>query len=423
MTRALPRGGAAFPAVAAALLLVLAPATAPGAAAPLRWDDLVALAEAHPALAAGRRAARAAELGVDVALAAPNPTLGAGVGQGIARFGDETRLEWGLSLTIPLDWLYRRGDGRDVALAEVAGAQAAAAALRLEVLDRLRELFWRLVDAQATAVDLAALEGEVEALVSAVRSRVDLGAARPVEQVRAEAELETLRIDLARVRASERTAAAELAAWLGLETGEDLRVTADFAAAPALPDRAALVRVARTRHPSIATATAAVRASDAALAEERGRRAPTLEVSPFFERELDRDAWGVEVGVELPLWNWNGAGIARAEEERAAAVDRLAAATRTTEAWVVEAHGRCASRRATAARYAAQVLPLLRAAAASQEESYRIGEADLLEALDARRSLHHAHREWRVALLDAWLECSRLTLLTEEFGDGSGERP
>lgn len=405
------------------LLTPAAPAQAaaadpPGAgAAPLGWEDIVRLAAEDPALAAGRHTVQAAARRVDEAWAVPNPTLGAGVGQGIARYGDETRVEWGLSLAVPLDWLFRRGYAADVATAGVAAAEAELAVARLEALDRLRVLFWRLVAAQAAAADLALLEEGAAAFADVARARVEHGEARPVEQTRAEIEREAVRAARARAEARRAATAAELAQWLGLDEGPaGLRVVADAAAPPPLPDRAALRALVAERHPALRRDEAALQVAAASVAEERSRRIPGLEVAPFFESELDRDAWGVEIGVELPLWNWNDAGIARAEEEHAAAAERAAATGRAVQAALAEQWGRCAARRQAAVRHAEELLPRTQEAARAQEESYRLGEADLMDALDARRALAEAQRTWRAALLDAWLDCSALALLEAELG-------
>jgi cobalt-zinc-cadmium efflux system outer membrane protein len=419
----------------AALLLAALPAALASAAAPggppaaaaaersaLGWDDVVRLAAAAPSLAAGRLEVAAAARRVDEALAVPNPTLGAGVGQGIARYGDETRVEWGLSLAVPLDWLYRRAAAADAARAGVGAAAAELAGARLELLDRLRVVFWRMAGAQAAALDLAALEEDAAAFAAAVQARVDHGEGRPPEGTRAALEVEAVRA--ARVRAEARRAAAqaELAAWLGLPDPGAVAAAAGFEEPPALPDRERLLARVAARHPGVRRAAADVAVAAAAVEEERSRRLPGLEVTPFFESELDRDAWGVEVGVELPLWNWNGAGIARAEAEQAAAAERAAAVGRAVQAELAAAWGRCALRREAAVRHAGEVLPRTAALVTAEEESWRLGEAGLLEVLDARRTLAEARRAWRAALLDAWLDCSALALLERELDEDAPAR-
>jgi cobalt-zinc-cadmium efflux system outer membrane protein len=69
---------------------------------------------------------------------------------------------------------------------------------------------------------------------------------------------------------------------------------------------------------------------------------------------------------------------------------------------------------ATATRFDRQVVPRSAAAAAALERTYELGEASLLEVVDARRTLLEARRTLLGALSQAQIDCSRLGALVGE---------
>ena len=169
-----------------------------------------------------------------VARTPPNPELEATAGRGTAREGPARRNEWELAVSIPLDWLARRGPEVDAARATVDEVTAEGQALRAEVSAELWRLFVRAGYAQSEVETLEATEQQVEALTRLVRRRVEAGEGRPVEIPRVELELERVRNDLAAARATRDGALAQLRVWLGASI---LRV--EVPATPPIEDAAA----------------------------------------------------------------------------------------------------------------------------------------------------------------------------------------
>ena len=81
---------------------------------------------------------------------------------------------------------------------------------------------------------------------------------------------------------------------------------------------------------------------------------------------------------------------------------------------VVEAHSACQSGVALAVRYRDKILPSATSAAQTIERTYQLGEATLLEVLDARRTLLETRTQTLATLAQAQAECSRLTVLAGE---------
>jgi cobalt-zinc-cadmium efflux system outer membrane protein len=396
------------------------PATAAPADGPsetvvvVSWPDIVRAVDRHPRLAVGEHQVDAARGGVDAAGAMPNPTLEGTVGRARPRAGGDGGIEWGLALSLPLDGIAQRGSRIRAAEAEVDVTLAESEALRRDVLLRLRLLFWSLAYAQASAASLEALEAQTSALVRTVQRRVEKGEARPVELTRVEIEREKITSELEAARTSLSARRAELALWLGVPPGEALVAAADLDALPPAVDRDAALAKARTTHPALAATRAMTRTLEAEVDIERLARVPSFSLTGFAAFELDQRAYGVGLAFDLPVWNWNSGGIAKAEASLAAGEERAEATALDLEAAVIEAQAACRASVAAATRFGNNVVPRAETAAAITERTYQIGEASLLEVIDARRALLDAHRFYLNALAQAQIDCCRLGALVGE---------
>jgi outer membrane protein TolC len=192
------------------------------------WADILRLVDQHPRLSAGRFQIDAARAGADAAGAVPNPTLEGHVGQELARSGSASRVEWGLTLTVPLGWIAPRASRVSAAEAEVEVAIAAGKALRRDVVLQLQTLFWNLVYEQARVASLEELEAQNAALIRTVHRRVEKGEVRPVEATRVEIELEKVAAEVEAARTSLVSRQARLAIWLGVTRGKTMVAVADL---------------------------------------------------------------------------------------------------------------------------------------------------------------------------------------------------
>lgn len=385
-----------------------------GAIVKVTWPDLVQMVERHPRLAAGKLQVEAARGGVAASRALPNPTLEGNIGQGLARSGGASRLEWGLAVTMPLGWLAQRGASVDAARAEVDAAAAEVEALRRDVLLQLRTLFWHLVDVQDRVASIEALEAQTSALVDTVGRRVAQGEARPVEATRVEIEFHKVGSELTAARTELGARQAALALWLGVPAGKVLVATVDSDRLVPTLDRDTALARARATHPAVTAARARARVLDAELASANLARFPAFSITGFTSYELDRRAYGVGLAVDVPLWNWNEGPVMQAEARRAAGEKLTEAASLELETAVLEAQSACEAAATAAARFRHDVLPRSVAAATTMEKTYQLGETSLLEVIDARRTLLDARRLYSSSLAQAQIDCSRLDVLVGE---------
>ena len=384
---------------------------AASAAVRLTLDDLTALVDHHPLLAASRHTHSAALAAVDAAGAAPNPELEATFAYGRARETPDDRFEWGLALSIPLDWIARRGGRMAAARAGATLAEAEAAVLRREVVETLHTLFFAVVEAEERVAVLEEMYRQATALRDTVTRRVDMGEVRPVEAVRIAVEADKIGGDLSSAEETVKGRRARFARWLGGAGGRTVVAVADLAKLPSPMTAAEAAAAVRRAHPMVIAETARLRSLEAEVEVARRERTPSLSARVFTDHELDRRAYGGGVSIALPLWNWNTAEIDRAERLLAAGETQLTATRFALEGEAIEAQTACRAAVARAAHYRDKVLPNAVSAAETVARTYALGEAPLLDVIDARRTLVETKGALLDALVEAHTDCNRLFVL------------
>lgn len=391
-----------------------AAATPKRAEVEVSWARLVGLVDAHPRLSSARQRLRGAQAGVDSAGSVPNPTLETTAALGQAVDGRTSKLEWGLGLSLPLDWLVKRASRVDVASAQARMAEAEVGTLRRDVLLELRLLFWRLLYQQERVKTLAELSAQTTLLAQAVGRRAEKGEVRPVEATRVEVEAEQVEGELDFARSALASERVQLARWLGVGADQPLVAVGTLRALAAPLDLATARERAQRLHPSLRAAAARVQFDQAGAALARSEGLPGFGVEAFTDHELDRRAYGVVLTVDLPLWNRNQGGVRQADAAVAERKGLLEAERIGVDLAVIDAQSRCASGAQLGARYRDRIVPKAAAAAQTIERTYEIGEATLLELVDARRTLLETRRRSLEVLVQAQSDCSRLRALVGE---------
>ncbi len=368
------------------------PSLAPGATVTVAQVVALALANGpQVASAAAARAVAAAE--VDGTRAWANPEVDLRAGRARYRDGSGRVSVGGIELRQPVTLPGKRGARIDAALAEQQVVARQLELERVEVEVQVRAAALRLAVADATATQAQQTLGLAQQLTAAVARRVQAQEATPADLGRAR--LDELTAQLAADAALRTIDAArrELRSWCGDALPTTFTLMDVWPELPAvLTPPAALAPLAAGAQAEIAGGPrAALRAAERAAgnaALERERRAwqPELSAGVTADRASDTNDVGVVVGIELPLWNRNAAGIAGAEAARAgimarAQTQRLAEARAAASAW--QAYE---SARLTAVALATQALPAASTALEVRLRAYAVGEASVIEVIDARRT-------------------------------------
>lgn len=380
------------------------------------WSDIVAGVERHPFVRAGDGRVAAAKGALAEAGAIPNPSLDAGMGRATPLEGGESRPARELEITFPLGWLTRRGHSVDAAGALLEAAAADRALARRDALQQLHELFWTLAFDQAHTAELEAFSSQTNDLVRLIARRVEAGEARGTELARFEIESERAAIELESSRADLAASRARLAAWLGIAQSERLAARGDMSLNNEPPNAGPLTAPAAANHPLLDAGRARVRALQAEVGAEKWARVPELSLWGFSSLELDGRTYGGGVSLDIPLFNWNGGRVARAEGALAAGKMQLEADSREIEAVTLAALAASAQAYEAARRYRERILPRAERIAEIADKSFLLGEITLLEVIDARRTLGESKRDYLAVLLRARLEFGRLAILLGKDG-------
>ncbi|MEM8884330.1 MAG: TolC family protein [Planctomycetota bacterium] len=245
----------------------------------------------------------------------PNPTLGL-----VPIFTDVASLggnRWGGD--VALGWTFLLANKRKLT-DDLNAVRADAARVELGAVEReefleLRDEYIalamadRLVDAQRRVRDVAGRSR------TAIRRAVDAGSATVLDLAQFDLEYERIVVAGVEVEERERAARFVLAARAGVEAG-------GFAAPafPALPDDVPELDELRDRmlrdHPGLARLRAAYAVAEKELRLEVARQYPDLEIGGLYQRDEGDNKYGLGIGIELPFFDRNQPGIARATRYR-----------------------------------------------------------------------------------------------------------
>ena len=383
---------------------------------PLTLADLERMAlERNPLLSEAAAQVAAADARAVQAGRWPNPTIGYTAeevsGGPIIRWG-----EHGIFLEQVFPISGRLGADRAVRTREAEEARAIHDGRRLRVLNTIRLLHRDAVIAARRVSIREELASHGQEQVAATRQLANIGVADEVDVLLAEA-------DAAQARAAVEDARHEAAAvWrqLAQAVGDPALAPAPLAGdAEAVPPPAAYEMALETllrKSPELRLAEAGVARAEALLARARKETSPDLVVraGPRYNRELLDPGpapvgWEgfADVGMTVPLWNRNRAGVAAAEAD----VERARAAAARVE---LDLQSRLsglfreyASARAEVRAYRDEIAPRVAEAyrlARDRYEELRAEYADVLAAQRRMLELRERHldalqRGWRAALL------------------------
>lgn len=374
---------------------------AEGAAIPLATlVDLAERASPTRALFDANRAAAAAAVAQAGAWA--NPEVELELGRSHAREADDsgsrpTTTTGGVRISQRFELPGKRSSR--IAAAEagrtLAERTAAVDALELALEVRAAALAVALADQQAAQADQSeALAIQVHA---AVQARHRVGESDTGDLARANAELAGARL------AKDASARDGDAAREALRTWCGAALPARFSVADALPEVPEELSLAdaqaraRSAHPRLAVLDAQSTAASAAVLREERAWHPDLTVGVAGSRESDANDLGVSFGMEIPLWDRNGGGIAQARADQA----RIAAERRqelaSLERRVLAAWSGYERERRQVAGLSGDLVPAYREALRTRMSAYEAGDAALFDLIDGKRGLMEAER----ALLEA----------------------
>ncbi|MBI3546261.1 MAG: TolC family protein [Gammaproteobacteria bacterium] len=169
-----------------------------------------------------------------------------------------------------------------------------------------------------------------------------------------------------------------------------------------------------TAHPALQATQQARDASRANVDVARAQRSADPTVSFFRERDYlngsRQDYNGFMLGVQVPLWNRNNGGVARARAEADKQEALLAAQQRDLESRLYQSHLHLGHLIEQAEHYRTRLLEPARQLLNLTRKSFATGEQNGLALVDASNIHFEAQARYLELLHDAWLEAAELRL-------------
>jgi cobalt-zinc-cadmium efflux system outer membrane protein len=358
---------------------------------PLHLSEVLARVEAEgPEQRLATSGVEVARADVRTARMFPNP--------GITFSGAESEPVLDVALQLRLPLFGQRGAHIRAAEDGVEQVRQEASAARWRLRHDARVAYYAAVradDQVAVAAELETLTAKVAAIA---RERSEVGAGTRLDQRQAELVHVRAQQDVSDRRAIARVAHLELARQLGISV-EELGTLADpLGIAGSAPSLDELLSLARAAHPELRAARSERQAS---LSRAKAARAD-LRPAPIVElglQLLNPSTCGSTsycvgprggIGLELPLFNWNGGPVERARAEARVAELRTLAVETRLEAGVRAAWENLTAAQARARFFDGEYLPNAVEVEAMAQEAFTVGRSGILPLIEAERALLEA---------------------------------
>jgi len=319
----------------------------------------------------------------------PNPRISYGRYDLISRTNTmyDGRAQENYTLEVPVQIAGQRGARVETAQRGVARSEAGVQAEFQGMAREVWSLFVKLLVAQEQVRVLQESADDLARLHQIVQGRQQGGSASSYDVLRIGVETGNLQNRLAGARADVDGASGALAVALGFK---EWHPRAEGRLAPlgvGIESERAQV-AAQQGNPELEVARRGEGVADAALEQARRERWPTPSLllgSAFTDRPYGNTTYA-GVSVELPIFDRNQGGMARAEAAKRIALLERESVSARTQAEVEVAVDQVRQRRSVLESFQREVLQPLPELKDMAENAYRLGKGSLLELLDAARS-------------------------------------
>ncbi len=366
---------------------------------------------AHPSIRVAKAQEAAALATVTTAKSFTNPEIEVGAGPSRYRFGNnETRNNWGVALSQPLEFSDVRTARREIAEANVRFAGVNAEINQVELRSRVKQAFYDVLQRQEALRLVEDDRNLLKQIRERVKLRVDVGESPKYELIKADTEALAAERDYqaAFVRIIE--AKAYLQGLVGRS------IPAEYLLVGELPmdQRLAPIQSLReqvSQSPHLKQVRAASETADAKLRLEENLRNPGLTLKAGIEQDPDLTSFRLGLAVPLPLWSQRQGQIAEAaanvRQIQAVLSDRELGLSRDLES----SYQRYLIAQNQVNAFENGLLKQAESVLKVAESAYRFGERGILEYLDAQRTYRSVKKDYLSAKFDyvsTMLEIERL---------------
>jgi len=308
-----------------------------------------------------------------------------------------------LSITLPLS-------GRKSAEKRIASTQASLALIRVEEAElatqhRVREAWaqWTEAVQRAQLLDahlalLAQFSATAESLATSGELLASSARLFTIEQMRKQAER-------AQVAAEVQELHVGILHLMGLLPDAPVTLNSEF---DTTPEASSAGEVALLDHPKVRLAKAAYELAEAQLRLEVRKQYPDVTLSPTYTDEEDETSLVVGMGMPLPVWNANRAGIAEARGARDVARARVEAAILEVAAEAAQARQALQGASERRKRLLDEVAPAIDTQVSEALALLQLGEVEFVLIYEALSQALEAKLELLNVTLDEALAAARL---------------
>jgi cobalt-zinc-cadmium efflux system outer membrane protein len=373
------------------LLAGLMPASADTAPASVTLADLLKIVrDKSPRFAVILQRIEAARAEVVAAGVLPNPTVSYGrfdlVGGGRNTMFDGNSQEQ-VTLEMPLLIAGQRGARIEAAEKGVLAAEADVEAEYAALIHETRRLFVELLANQERVAVLEETALEMRRLTTIVGGRKEAGNASAYDALRIGVEASGIETRLETARSDQAQSAGDLALLLGLPDWKP--AAAGKLAVLGVPaDTQKLLSEAELSNPDIIAAQRSETAAEAGLEKAKRERWPgvSVQVGTVYTDSPYSNTTFAGVSVEVPIFDRNQGGMARAEAAKQTAKLEHDYASSRIRVAIERAVGLLVRRQKTRLKFEKDVLSKLPNLKSMGESAYRLGKGTILELLDSYRS-------------------------------------
>jgi cobalt-zinc-cadmium efflux system outer membrane protein len=401
-------------ALALVIALWLVPLLSGPAAAEARAYSLSELEEialkVNPALGVAAEDVARNEAELRIARQYPNPELDgwASSEKALEAVPAHSGIGYGVAAAQTVEWFGRRWKRQEAAGFGIEAAQGRLAGQRLDVLARVRELFYRELAAQRRLQIAEENLASARELLGLVEKRVRLGESREIELIKARVEFYTVEREYQRARTELAASRQVLSRFLLGSLPAEFSLAGDLSVLdPAVP-LSGWQEAALSAQPQLAAQKAAIRQTEATLAAERQAWVPDLTFRVFRNEDIDLRSTGGGLTLSIPLWNRKGGEVARAAADRRRAEFELGLIRQQLETGVAAQYALYEVSRRQVETFQENLLKEAAESLRLAQFTYEQGEASLLDLLDSRRVWRATQQDYYGALLDYWLARTEL---------------
>lgn len=388
----------------------------------LTVDSAVSAALLHnPSIAATKKEALAARLGIRSARALSNPEFTVSPALGAINGTTEELL-----LTQPLEINGARAVRTKQATAQVRGASARAVAETREVVAQVKSAYvqlWQERELLSLSKDVLANATTLDRLA---RKQVDLGSRPGIDTAQTDLEVARAGQQVALADGRSKSAEAALNALLGQKPDAPVPTLEPPLARVEMVslERATASALAARTEIAIEAATLESLRLDGALARAEGKPdvAPQLRAQQLFTKRPTSQDYGFSVAVRLPLIDWgNRKGrIAQSAAAALAQSDRIEAVRQQVRQEVAQAYARQSAAQSVLASFG-PALERARKLLAASRIGFEEGKTALPSVLEAQRSYRATLADYVRAQADAGLAQIEIERATAAFPVTLGE--